>query len=132
MPGAGRKTAWSGCSCSTPRPRSRADMLFDSTAYLLFLALVTLVYWRLPFRRQNYLLLLASYVFYGWWDWRFLLLMMGSTLVDFVVARRIVDASSAGRRRGLLLFSLAVNFGILAFFKYFNFFVDSFVDFTAL
>jgi alginate O-acetyltransferase complex protein AlgI len=64
-------------------------MLFDSTAYILLLVLVVLIYWTLPFRKQNYLLMGASYFFYSWWDWRFLVLMAGSTLVDFLVARQI-------------------------------------------
>ena len=79
-------------------------MLFDSTAYILFLILVVLVYWRLPFRKQNYFLLAASYLFYGWWDWRFLVLMAGSTLVDYLVARKIAATSNDRTRRLLLLF----------------------------
>jgi len=100
-------------------------MLFDSTAYVLFLALVVLIYWRLPFRKQNYLLLAASYFFYGWWDWRFLFLMAASTLVDYLVARQIAASSSERARRALMLFSLVLNFSFLGVFKYFNFFVDS-------
>jgi len=61
-------------------------MLFDSPAYLIFLVAVVYLYWRLSWRRQNILLLCASYFFYGWWDWRFLLLMMGSTVVDYLIA----------------------------------------------
>jgi D-alanyl-lipoteichoic acid acyltransferase DltB (MBOAT superfamily) len=87
-------------------------MLFDSTAFILFLILVTLIYWRLPFRKQNYLLLAASYFFYGWWDWRFLFLMAGSTLVDYVVARKIASASDERTRRFLLCFSLILNFSL--------------------
>src|SRR2546421_6631767 len=67
--------------------RIRRLMFFDSTVYLVFLLLVTLLYWRLRFRAQNCFLLLASYFFYGWWDWRFLLLMGASTGVDFLVGR---------------------------------------------
>ena len=100
-------------------------MLFDTPVYLLFLILVVVVYWRLSFRWQNRMLLLASYFFYGWWDWRFLLLMIASTLIDFVIAREIEDASSPSKRRALLIASLIVNFTILGFFKYFNFFLDS-------
>jgi len=100
-------------------------MLFDTPIYLLFLALVVTVYWRLKWRRQNLLLLLASYFFYGWWDWRFLLLMIASTLIDFVIARKIEDASDPGARKTLLIASLILNFSILGFFKYFNFFLDS-------
>ncbi len=100
-------------------------MLFDSTAYILFLILVVLLYWRLPFRKQNYMLLAASYFFYGWWDWRFLFLMAGSTLVDYFVARKMASASGERTRRFLLYFSLILNFSFLGVFKYFNFFVDS-------
>jgi len=106
-------------------------MLFDSPAYFIFLVTVVCLYWRLKWRPQNALLLCASYFFYGWWDWRFLLLMICSTVIDFVIARYIASALE-GRRRGLLLIvSLSVNFGILGFFKYFNFFIDSFAVMAA-
>src|SRR5713226_5619700 len=107
-------------------------MLFDSTAYVLFLILVVLIYWHLPFRRQNYLLLAASYFFYAWWDWRFLILMAGSTLVDHMVARKIAATSDERTRRLLLLFSIVLNFSFLGVFKYFNFFVDSMAHLAAL
>ena len=58
-------------------------MLFDSPVYFLFLTLVVIGYWRLERKQQNWFLLGASYLFYGWWDWRFLLLMAGSTLIDY-------------------------------------------------
>ncbi|HEX4388400.1 MAG TPA: MBOAT family protein [Steroidobacteraceae bacterium] len=103
-------------------------MYFDSTVYIVFLALVVLVYWRLRLRAQNLFLLGASYFFYGWWDWRFLLLMGASTVVDFLVARGLEDSPNPARRRMLLTLSLVVNFGFLGFFKYFNFFVDSFAE----
>src|SRR6266403_930281 len=80
-------------------------MFFDSTAYVVFLSFVTLLYWRLPFRKQNYLLLAASYFFYGWWDWRFLLLMIGSTIVDFFIARKIEQSENPRQRKALLVIS---------------------------
>lgn len=101
-------------------------MFFDSTAYVVFLALVTLLYWRLPFRPQNAFLLAASYFFYGWWDWRFLILMASSTLADYYIARKISNAGDERLRRTLLTVSLVLNFSFLGVFKYFNFFVDSF------
>jgi alginate O-acetyltransferase complex protein AlgI len=107
-------------------------MFFDSTVYLVFLALVTLLYWRLRFRAQNCFLLLASYFFYGWWDWRFLLLMGTSTVVDFWVGRGLDKFTNLRQRRALLILSLAVNFSFLGFFKYSNFFVDSFAQLAAL
>jgi alginate O-acetyltransferase complex protein AlgI len=107
-------------------------MFFDSTAYIVFLSCVTLLYWRLPFRKQNLFLLAASYFFYGWWDWRFLFLMASSTLVDYWVARKIGTTSDERVRRSLLIFSLVLNFTFLGVFKYFNFFADSFAHLTLL
>jgi len=101
-------------------------MLFDSPAYIVFLILVVLIYWRLTRRAQNRFLLLASYFFYGWWDWRFLALMIGSTTMDFLIAQRIAPSRSSADRRTWFVFSLALNFAILGIFKYFGFFVDSF------
>ena len=101
-------------------------MLFDSPIFFLFLGIVVLVYWRLPWRKQNIFLLIASYFFYGWWDWRFLLLMAGSTAADFFIARQIATSQSQPMRRALLTFSLVLNFTFLGVFKYFDFFVDSF------
>ncbi|WP_396590117.1 MBOAT family O-acyltransferase [Allomuricauda sp. R78024] len=77
---------------------------------------------------QNLLLLLASYMFYGWWDWRFLLLILFSTLVDFIVGQWIYRTEAKNKRRYFLWISVICNIGILAFFKYFNFFTDSFIE----
>src|ERR1700674_5540157 len=101
-------------------------MLFDSPAYFAFLIPVVLVYWRLSHRAQNVFLLLASYFFYGWWDWRFLVLMIGSTTMDFLIAQRIEPSHAGPNRKKWFILSLALNFSILGVFKYFNFFVDSF------
>jgi len=101
-------------------------MLFDSPIYFVFLIPVVFIYWRLGRREQNIFLLGASYFFYGWWDWRFLALMICSTLIDFLIAQRITPESGNANRRKWLIFSLIVNFSILGTFKYFNFFVDSF------
>jgi alginate O-acetyltransferase complex protein AlgI len=100
-------------------------VLFDTPIYFVFLTLVVLVYWRLSWKRQNVLLLIASYCFYGWWDWRFLLLMMASTALDYVIGKSIEDSPTPAKRKTLLVASLIVNFAILGFFKYFNFFLDS-------
>jgi alginate O-acetyltransferase complex protein AlgI len=101
-------------------------MLFDSPAYFVFLIPVVLIYWRLNRREQNVFLLIASYFFYGWWDWRFLALMIGSTTMDFLIARKIVPIRQDTNRRTWFIFSLVLNFSILGTFKYFNFFADSF------
>src|SRR5262245_58024068 len=101
-------------------------MFFDTPVYALFLIVVVAIYWRLGWRDQNRFLLAASYLFYGWWDVRFLALIALSTVVDFFCARAIAGSDDTKRRRMLLVLSLAVNLGFLGVFKYFNFFVDSF------
>src|SRR5262245_31990980 len=103
-------------------------MFFDTPVYLIFLTLICLLYWCLNRKKQNVLLLAASYFFYGWWDWRFLSLMLISTLVDFTLGIIIADTSNRRLRRTLLVVSLVMNLGFLAVFKYCNFFVDSFID----
>ncbi|HEX9443528.1 MAG TPA: MBOAT family O-acyltransferase, partial [Candidatus Binatia bacterium] len=100
-------------------------MLFDTPVYFAFLGIVVLLYWRLGLRRQNILLLAASYAFYGWWDWRFLTLIATSTGVDYFCARAIAASENPERRKLLLVFSLVVNLTFLGVFKYFNFFADS-------
>jgi D-alanyl-lipoteichoic acid acyltransferase DltB (MBOAT superfamily) len=100
-------------------------VVFNSFEYALFLPLVLVVYWRLRHRGQLVLLLIASYLFYAFWDPRFLALMAFSTLVDFTVGRVLDRTDEEGRRRLFFGLSLAVNLGILGFFKYFNFFIGS-------
>ncbi len=100
-------------------------MLFDTPVYLLFLTLVVAAYWRLDRRRQNQLLLAASYFFYGWWDYRFLTLILISTVVDFYCARYVARSNDAHRRKLLLALSVGLNLSFLGFFKYYNFFADS-------
>ena len=102
-------------------------MLFDSPIFVAFLIVVVLVYWRLSHRAQNIFLLVASYIFYGWWDWRFLGLMIASTTVDFFVAQRISPDSPTRNRKWWLWWSLAWNFTILGIFKYYDFFAGSLV-----
>lgn len=102
-------------------------MTFTTLTFLLFLPIVFACHWALSSRRmQNLLLLSASYVFYGWWDWRFCGLMLASSLVDYVIGLRLMDTQEASRRKSLLAISLASNLGLLAVFKYFNFFAESF------
>ncbi|CAA9243841.1 MAG: Probable poly(beta-D-mannuronate) O-acetylase [uncultured Acidimicrobiales bacterium] len=100
-------------------------MTFNSLQYAAFLPCVFLLYWALGHRQQNILLLGGSYLFYGTWDWRFLGLLLFSSVVDFVIGRQMGRAGTDRHRRSLLLTSLVVNLGVLGFFKYFNFFVDS-------
>jgi alginate O-acetyltransferase complex protein AlgI len=100
-------------------------MVFNSLHFVWFFIVVYGAYRVLPHRAQNWLLLVASYYFYAAWDWRFLGLLIGSTLVDFSCARALSRTSAPGRRRGLLVLSLGFNLTLLGFFKYFNFFADS-------
>jgi alginate O-acetyltransferase complex protein AlgI len=95
---------------------------FNSVTFIVFFALVFVTYWRLPHKPQNVLLLVSSYLFYGWWDWRFLSLMLFSTVLDYSVGRAM--PGSANKKR-LLWLSMAANLGLLGVFKYFNFFIDS-------
>ncbi|HTS19122.1 MAG TPA: MBOAT family O-acyltransferase [Verrucomicrobiae bacterium] len=100
-------------------------MLFNSWQFFVFLAVVLALYYSLATLPQNRMLLVASYFFYGWWDWRFTSLLMISTIFDFHISIAIDNASNPRRRKLLLLASILVNFGMLGFFKYFNFFIDS-------
>lgn len=105
-------------------------MLFNSLAYLAFLPLVFLIYWfflKKNLRGQNIFILIASYAFYGWWDWRFLGLIAFSTIVDYLVALGIEKNKSIRIRRLYVVISLVVNLGLLCYFKYSNFFIDSWV-----
>ncbi|MGD8362957.1 MAG: MBOAT family O-acyltransferase, partial [Gemmatimonadota bacterium] len=101
-------------------------MLFNSFTFWIFFALVLGIYWRLDQKAQNRFLLLASYVFYGWWDWRFLSLILISTLVDYSVGLRLGSADTdEARKKRLLALSVSVNLGLLGVFKYAGFFVES-------
>ena len=100
-------------------------MVFTSLHFVVFFVIVYAAYRVLPHRAQNWLLLGASYYFYAVWDWRFLSLLVGSTIVDYAVARAIERAEEPRYRKRLLWLSLAFNFGMLGFFKYFNFFAES-------
>lgn len=103
-------------------------MFFNSFEFLVFVTLVFGAYWMLNKHRgyQNVLILLASYVFYGWWDYRFLGLLFFSTFLDFFSGLKIHQSSSNYQRKVWLIASVAINLGFLGFFKYYNFFVDSF------
>jgi len=105
-------------------------MLFNSVEFLIFLPLVLILYWIIDANKikwQNILLLVASYFFYGWWDWRFLSLIFFSSFVDFFLAKSIYKTTIQSRKKLFLFLSLFVNLGFLGFFKYYNFFLDSFV-----
>ncbi len=106
-------------------------MLFNSVVFFIFLPIVFILYWFVTKSRlkvQNALLLIASYVFYGWWDWRFLFLILFSTIVDYWIGGTLSKEGSVRHRKSLLAISLLVNLGLLGVFKYYNFFVESWID----
>jgi alginate O-acetyltransferase complex protein AlgI len=105
-------------------------MLFNSLDFAVFLPIVFALYWFVTnqnLKLQNALIVAASYVFYGWWDWRFLSLIIFSTLVDYSIGRRLKNDQNQFTRKILLWTSVIVNLGLLGFFKYYNFFVENFV-----
>lgn len=103
-------------------------MLFNSFDFFVFLIAVLTLLWFSPFRVQKWILAVASCVFYGYWDWRFLLLLFFTGGVDYLVAQKIEDSSSTKHRKWLLSCSLISNLTVLGFFKYSNFFIDSMVS----
>ena len=102
-------------------------MIFNSFTFLAFFIVFFILYFLLRHRvkSQNVLLLVGSYIFYGWWDFRFLSLIIFSTLIDFWVGNKISAAITKKRKRKLLFMSMSINLGLLIVFKYFNFFMDS-------
>lgn len=111
-------------------------MLFNSIEFAIFLPFVFTCYWLLQkkgVKAQNFFLLASSYFFYGWWDWRFLFLILFSTLVDFFITKAISTENSERKRKLYLILSLFTNLGLLGYFKYFNFFLENFTaSFTLL
>ena len=106
-------------------------MLFNSIEFLLFLPIVFFLYWfvfNTNLKAQNSLILVSSYVFYGWWDFRFLSLIFLSTIVDYIIGLNIPKHDSDKKQKFLLWCSVLFNLSVLGFFKYYNFFVDSWID----
>jgi len=105
-------------------------VLFNSIDFAIFLPIVFALYWILKsnLKKQNMLVVFASYVFYGCWDWRFLLLILFSTVVDYYVGLNLSKEENSKKRKKLLWISILVNLGFLGFFKYCNFFLENFVD----
>lgn len=105
-------------------------MLFNSFDFAIFFPIFFVLYWVVHKNviLRNTFLLVSSYVFYAWWDWRFLFLIVFSSGVDFIVGRIIHREANARKRKGYLVVSLLTNLGLLAYFKYANFFIDSFID----
>ena len=103
-------------------------MQFNSTDFALFFVAFFFLYWNVTknnLKAQNLLILISSYVFYAWWDYRFLFLLIFSTLLDYITGLKIHQSSSKVRTFWLVI-SVAVNLGFLGLFKYYNFFIESF------
>ena len=105
-------------------------MLFNSIDFAVFLPIVFGIYWTLNNKTnyQNLFLLISSYIFYGWWDWRFLILIFASSIVDFKLGEKISISKKKNHKKMYLLSSLFFNLGLLGFFKYYNFFIENFKD----
>jgi len=106
-------------------------MLFNSIDFAIFLPTVFIFYWFITnrnLRLQNILIVASSYVFYGWWNWRFLSLIIFSTIVDYTIGRKLNIEDKQIKRKALLWSSILVNLGFLGFFKYYNFFLDNFIS----
>jgi alginate O-acetyltransferase complex protein AlgI len=104
-------------------------MLFNSFEYAVFLPIVFILYWFVTYKKlmvQNSMLLVMSYIFYGWWDWRFLFLLLFSTLLDYFSGIKIHESENKARRKFWLILSIGINLGFLGFFKYYNFFAAEF------
>ena len=104
-------------------------MLFNSIDFAIFLPIVFVLYWFVFNSRlkiQNFLLVVSSYVFYGWWDWRFLSLIIYSSIVDYFIGIKLSNENNPIKRKLFLWISITVNLGFLGFFKYYNFFIDNF------
>ncbi len=103
-------------------------MLFFEMRFIIFFIILFSLYLMFSRKKQNTLLLIASYVFYGSWDWRFLFLLFATTLVDWYIALKIDTTSDQRRRKIYLAISMVANLGVLGFFKYYNFFISQFTD----
>lgn len=106
-------------------------MLFNSLDFAIFLPVVFIIYWFIAYKNlklQNLFVVVASYIFYGWWDWRFLSLILFSTVVDYAVGKELSRENNKTKRKILLWISIVVNLGFLGFFKYYNFFLDNFTS----
>jgi alginate O-acetyltransferase complex protein AlgI len=105
-------------------------MLFNSIDFAIFLPIVFILYWFATnnnLKLQNFLIVASNYLFYGWWDWRFLSLILFSTIIDYTIGRKLREEENQTIRKVLLWSSIFVNLGFLGFFKYYNFFIDNFI-----
>ena len=105
-------------------------MLFNSLDFAIFLPIVFILYWFITqknLKLQNALIVVSSYVFYGWWDWRFLSLILFSTVVDYLIGQRLRTEDKQFKRKILLWISITVNLGFLGFFGLYYFIYKKYI-----
>jgi D-alanyl-lipoteichoic acid acyltransferase DltB (MBOAT superfamily) len=110
-------------------------MLFNSVEFAIFLPIVFVLYWFVTYNKievQNSLLLIASYFFYSWWDWRFLFLLVILSVANYLFAIRIEENRTNHKGKIWFITGLIVNLGVLGVFKYYNFFIDGFINMFSL
>jgi len=110
-------------------------MIFTSITFVFFLIIVYILYWFVfnrNFKYQNYLLLASSYIFYGWWDWRLLLLLFAISVLNYIVAILIQKKNKKTSKKLFLIIGLVINVGTLFIFKYFNYFVAELINLMAI
>ena len=110
-------------------------MVFNSVEFAVFLPIVFGLYWIIVsknLKQQNILLVITSYIFYGWWDWRFLFLLILLSLANYFIGLEIDKNQEGIKGKTWFIFGLVINLGVLGLFKYFNFFIDSFIDLISL
>ena len=106
-------------------------MLFNSIDFAFFFPIVFILYWFITQKNlkiQNLLILVASYIFYGWWDWKFLSLLFFSTFADYFIGIGLNNNENQKTRKLLLWLSISINLGFLGFFKYYNFFIENLIN----
>ncbi len=104
-------------------------MLFNSVDFAIFLPIVFVLYWSLSKKKliyQNLFIVIVSYIFYGWWDYRFLSLILFSTTTDFTIGKVLSTENDQFKRKVYLWMSIIINLGFLGVFKYHNFFIENF------
>ncbi|HNK89298.1 MAG TPA: MBOAT family O-acyltransferase, partial [Chitinophagales bacterium] len=108
-------------------------MLFNSFEFFIFFITFFCLYWKVfkQLKAQNILILVSSFFFYAWWDWRFLFLLSFSILLDYITGVKMCGATNISIKKRWLWLSISINLGFLGFFKYYNFFISSFADLLA-
>tara|TARA_R110002051_G_C8741771_1_gene499189 strand:- start:421 stop:1878 length:1458 start_codon:yes stop_codon:yes gene_type:complete len=107
-------------------------MLFNSLEFAIFFPIIFILYWFVfnkNLKSQNILILISSYIFYGWWDYRFLGLIILSTIVDYFIGIKVYNSKEKSYQKLFLWISVIFNLSVLCVFKYYSFFVESFIEF---